>query len=332
MHEKAQRNTMHVFDYDAASLSERDTKNVNECIPFKDTDSVTWINVDRVPPFQALEELRLGFDLHPVVEEDIVVLDQRPKAEVQDAYIFVRLKMLRPDKEGKVISEQVSMVVARHFLLTFQEGIAGDTFEPVRSLIRKADHRIRTQGTDYLAYELIDSVATGFFDVLEDVNERLDVLEKQIAHDPSSKHLHSLFTMKRDLLSLRKAAWPLREIVSSLERSATPLIDQSTKIYLRDLFTKLIQVTDTADVYREMLTSVQDMYHLRVNSRTNDVMKMLTVITTTFMPLTFIASIYGMNFSHLPGLDARWGPLVVLLTMAAIGTMMVSFFRNKGWV
>lgn len=326
-------NRIHVFDYNKGSLTEKEATNINECIPYKDTDSVTWINIDRVPPIEFVEKLRLGFDLHPVIEDDILALHQRPKVEILDDYLFVRLRMFHLDHHAKKArSEQVSIVVAKRFLITFQQGIAGDTFELVRTLIRKDNHRIRTAGTDYLCYELIDSMVLGFFDILEHISNRIEHIEREIVRDINPRSLQSLNTLKSELIGLRRAAWPLREVITQLERSPSPLVKDDTRIYLRDVYTKLIQVTESLEIYREMISSLQDFYHLRVNSKTNDVMKVLTVITTIFMPLSFVVGFYGMNFAHLPGAQSPMGPFYVFVALLVITIAMLGVFIYKRWL
>ena len=329
----APANRTYVFDYDVKSLREHEAPDINDCILYKETDSVTWINVDNVPPISFLEELRLGFDLHPVIIDDILTLHQRPKIEVLDKYVFIRLKTIRFDAQTrKMRHEQISVVLAPRFVLTFQQGVSGDPFDGVRNLIRKEGSRIRSQGTDYLCYELLEAVVEDFFSVLEHVSLRIDELERHIVRDPSTSVLHALNTLKSELLSLRKAAWPIREIITHLERAEIPMIRETTRIYLRDSYTKLIHVTESLEIYRETISSLQDFYHLRVNSRTNEVMKFLTIIATIFMPLTLLASIYGMNFTYLPALDARWAPAAITFVMVLIALIMLAFFRKKGWI
>ena len=211
MKQDVQPNHVQVFDYGPSTFEEKSTLDINECIPYKDTDTVTWINVDSVPPISFLQELRLGFDLHPVIESDIQTLNQRPKVEILENYLFLRLKMVYFDERVKKVKhEQVSMVVAPRFLITFQQGVTGDVFEPVRALIRSKDHRILSQGTDFLCYELIDAMVSGFFGVLEHIGTRIEHLEQEIHRQTHHRSLRSLDALKRELLNLRRASWPLR--------------------------------------------------------------------------------------------------------------------------
>jgi magnesium transporter len=325
-------NQVHVFDYSPSTLEEKNTNDINECIPYKDTNTVTWINVDSAPPIHFLEKLRLGFELHPVIENDILATQQRPKLEVLDKYLFFRTKMMRVDAMRKIHQEQISMVVAQRFLLTFQEGVKGDTFEPVRTLIRNGEHRIRKHGTDYLCYELIDSVVDGYFEVLELCSTRIDEVEREIVRDINPKSLRALDSLRRELMTLRKTAWPMREIITNIERDSSTLIKSGTQIYFRNVFTKLVQVTENIDTYREMISSLQDFYHMKVNGRTNEVMKFLTVITTIFMPLTLFVGYFGSNFTHLPFIDSPYAPGASLLAMAGLVVAMLAYFKYKQWL
>ena len=300
---------------------------------FKETPSITWINIDKVPPIMFLKELQLGFDLHPVVIEDILNLNQRPKIEILDDYIYTVLKMLRLDEEKKrIIPEQVSIVLSHKFLITFQQGVRGDTFQPVRDLIGKTGTRIRTQGTDYLCYELIDSVVANYFDILEHFSNKIEVLEKEIATRPNSKTLHSIYSLKRTILHFRKSVWPLREVISMLERGESQLIKKSTRIYLRDLYDQMVQIVDAIDTYRDILSGLLDLYLSNVSNRTNSIMKVLTIITTVFMPLSFMTGYYGMNFSHLPGLNSNIAPILLTAAMLFVFAGMLWFFKKKQWL
>lgn len=326
-------NRVHVFDYGSTAFEEKETRDINECVRYKDTDTVTWINIDSAPPVSFLRELRLGFDLHPVIEQDILTLNQRPKVEILDKYIFLRLKMLRVEAGARRIKhEQVSFVVAPRFVITFQQGLRGDVFDHVREAIRSDDHRIRTTGTDYLAYELLDAIVDGFFDVLDFCSTRIDEIEKEIIRDINPHSLRSLDALKREIMHLRKTAWPLRELLSTLERTGSSLVRPETQIYFRDVLAKLAQVTENADMYREMASSLQDFYHMRVNSRTNEVMKFLTVITTIFMPLTLFVGFFGVNFTYLPFVDHLYAPVISLGAMAVLAVGMLMYFKYKEWL
>lgn len=327
------KNNVYLFDYDEKHLEEKAISNINECIPYKETKTVTWINIDSVPPVSFLEELRLGFDLHPVVEEDILNVNQRPKVEELENYIFIALKMFVFNKKTKTIHpEQVSIILANNFILTFQQGIKGDNFEPIRSLLRQGKPRIRSSGTDYLCYEFINSIVINYFTMLEDFSNYIDELEKEMIEKPTPHTLNKIYHFKRQILDLRKSAWPLRETIHTLERSESKLIKNSTKIYLRDVYENLIQVVDIIETYRDILSGMLDVYLSSISNKTNAVMKVLTIITTIFMPISFLAGFFGMNFRYLPGLETVYGPIYLSLFMLFIFAGMLLFFRNKKWL
>ncbi|MFA6427509.1 MAG: magnesium/cobalt transporter CorA [Candidatus Magasanikbacteria bacterium] len=326
-------NQISVFDYDVQNFEEKESATLSECVHYKHTPSVTWINIDRVPPADFLERLGLGFDLHPVILEDIENINQRPKVEIMDDYVYVSVKMLTPDEKTKKINtEQVSIIAATKFVITFQQGLKGDTFEPVRALIRKGHTRIRSLGTDYLLYELVDSVVNKYFNVLETFGERIEALEQEVVRSPSNKTLRTIHTLKRDILQVRKSVWPLREVVSILERGETTLLKKSTRIYFRDIYERLIQIIDSLETYRDILSGLLDVYLSSVSNRLNGVMKVLTIITTIFMPLSFLAGLYGMNFTYMPGLHSIWGFPLMVISMSVIFLGMIVYFNKKGWI
>jgi len=241
---------------------------------------------------------------------------------------------LTPDKTNKHAfnSEQVSIVMASKFVITLQQGIRGDAFDHPRELIRKEKTRIRALGTDYLAYELIDGIVNNYFKVLEDFGDRIEDLESDLIKNPGQKTLRSIYALKREVLSLRKAVWPLREVVDILERGDSPLIKKDTRIYLRDIYDRVVQAMDTLETYRDMASGMLDIYLSSVSNRLNGVMKVLTIITTIFMPLSFLAGLYGMNFHQMPGLDSPIGFDMMVGLMALVFVGMLMFFKKKGWL
>ncbi len=326
-------NLISIIDYDTHELVEKQTDSLSECVYYKDTPSVTWIDIDNVPPMTFLEELKLGFNLHPVVVEDILNINQRPKIEILEDYISVIFKMMMVKDQGKrIVSEQVSLVISDKFILTFQQGVRGDTFERVRDLLRKQGTRIRSLGTDYLAYELIDSVVQNYFKILENLSERIEFLEKEVVKTPTPKVLNSIYQLKREVLHVRKSVWPLREVVSIMERGDSPLIKKGTRIYLRDIYERLIQIIDGLETYRDILSGLLDVYLSVSSNRTNAIMKVLTIITTIFMPLSFLAGFYGMNFVHLPGLTSPYGPIFITILMLLVLMVMLLYFNRKKWL
>ncbi|PIT87358.1 MAG: magnesium and cobalt transport protein CorA [Candidatus Magasanikbacteria bacterium CG10_big_fil_rev_8_21_14_0_10_40_10] len=326
-------NEIEVFDYDQTQVVEKKVKSIEDCVVFKDTPSITWINIDKVPPISFLKQLRLGFDLHPVVVEDILNMNQRPKVEFLDDYIFLTMRMMRPDKKtAKFTTEQVSIVISHKYLMTFQQGVKGDTFEPVRKIIRQPGTRLRSLGTDYLCYELINSMINGYFEILENFNDTIEKMEKAISTHPSANIINSIHSLKRQLFNLRRAVWPLREAISVIEHADCPLIKKATRIYLRDSYERLVQIIDTIEIYRDILSGLLDLYLSTISNRTNSVMKVLTMIATIFMPLSFLAGVYGMNFQHLPGLASPLGPLAITGVMLAVFIGMLFFFKSKKWL
>jgi magnesium transporter len=321
-----------MIDYGDSSFQETELERVEECFPYRDQPTVTWINVEGVQDVGLLERLGNCFQLHPLILEDILNTEQRPKIDDMGNYIYVVLKMIDFDEAADaIVSEQVSLVLGENFVISFQEGRKGDVFEPVRERIRSGRGRIRRLGADYLAYALIDSIVDRYFYILERIGEQIETQEEALLDSPSQETLQCIHRLKRDMLSLRKSIWPLREAVASLEKSESDLIRETTGIFLRDVHDHVIQVIDTVETYRETLASYVDIYLSSVSNRMNQVMKVLTIIATIFMPLTFIAGIYGMNFHFMPELGWRWGyPLALLLMVGAAGAML-HFFKRRNW-
>jgi len=321
-----------VIDYDASGFLEKEAASVEECFPFKETSTVTWINVDGVQDASVIEQLGARFDIHPLVLEDIMTTTQRPKSEDLGNAVFVVLRMIeiagdRPDMQ----TDQLSLILGPNFVLSFQE-TPGDCLDPVRERIRSGKGRIRRLGPDYLAYAIVDAVVDNYFYVLEKLGERIDALEETLTEEPHRGLLHEIHALKRQMISLRKSVWPLREVVSGLERMETPLVKKSTGVFLRDLYDHAIQVIDTVESFREMLTSMVETYLSSVSNRMNEIMKVLTIISTVFIPITFLVGLYGMNFVHMPEIRWRWGyAFVWALILGSVGTMFV-FFRRKKWL
>ncbi len=328
---KTERVRIRVINYDENQLLEKEIKKVEECLPFKEKPTVTWINIEGIHQVNVLKKISDCFSLHPLVMEDILDTEERPKMEYYEDYIFIVLKMVYTEEEdSKVGYEQVSLVLGPNFVLSFQEK-EGDVFEPVRERIRNKG-RIRKQGADYLTYSLVDAIVDGYFIVLEKLGERIEFVEEKLLTNPTSQNLQEIHELKREIMLLRKSVWPLREIISGLERGESPLIQKSTAVYLRDVYDHVIQIIDTIETLREMLTGMLDIYLSSISNKMNEVMKVLTVIATIFIPLTFVAGVYGMNFEYMPELKWRWGYPLVLLVMLAVGISMLIFFRKRKWL
>jgi magnesium transporter len=321
-----------IFDYDESQFQEKEVQSVEECFPFKDEPTVTWVNIDGVHDVGIVGKIGEYFGVHPLVQEDIVHTGQRPKMEDFDDYLYIVVKMLFFDEErGEISAEQVSLIVGDRYVISFQER-EGDVFEPVRERLRSRKGRIIKQGADYLAYVLIDTIVDNYFAILEKTGDRVESLEEELITDPSPETLTVMQRMKREMIFLRKSIWPLREVISGLERDESPIIKESTHVYLRDVYDHTIQVMDTVEALRDMIGGMLDIYLSSVSNRMNEVMKVLTIIATIFIPLTFIAGIYGMNFENMPELKVPWAYPVVWVVMVTVGILMVAYFKRKRWL
>jgi len=321
-----------VIDYDDKNFQEKIIANIEEVLPFKDTPTVTWININGLHDVDFIEKIGNNFEMHPLTLEDIVNTGQRPKYEDFDQYIFVTLKILMFDEEKKeIISEQVSLVFGANFVISFQE-IEGDVFNPIRERIRNAKGRIRKMGPDYLAYSLLDAVVDNYFYILEKFGEKIEGMEEDLVANPTPQTLQAIHDLKRDAIFLRKSVWPLREVAGGLERSESILIKKETHIFLRDVYDHTIQVIDTIETFRDMVSGMLDIYLSSVSNRMNEVMKVLTIFAAIFIPLTFMAGVYGMNFEFMPELKWKWGYFALLGLMAVVGFGMLFHFRRKKWI
>lgn len=321
-----------IMDYSDMGLEEAETETIEACFPFKDKPTNTWINIEGIHDVKVLERLGECYGFHSLILEDILNTDQRPKMEDHGEYIYVVLKMLNSDKNNSVVIEQISLLLGKNFVISLQEGLEGDVFNPVRERIRSGKGRIRKMGSDYLAYALLDSIVDNYFIVLEKLGEKIEVLEEELITNPKRETLHAIHNLKREMIFLRKSVWPLREVISGLERGESLLISESTRIFLRDLYDHTIQVIDTVETFRDMLSGMLDIYLSSISNKMNEVMKVLTIIATIFIPLTFIAGVYGMNFRYMPEIEWQWGYPLSLLLMGGVAIIMLIFFRKKRWI
>ncbi|SDS32263.1 magnesium transporter [Halopseudomonas xinjiangensis] len=320
-----------LIEYDDDEYTDIDDVDPERIARLRHTDKVSWLNVDGVHKPQLIEALGKELGLHPLVMEDIVNTDQRAKIEDYDGYLYVVLRMLRFSEENNEIqSEQLSLVLGPHFVLSLQEE-PGDVFEAVRDRLR-AGRRIRFMQADYLAYALLDAVVDHYFVMLEQLGDQIEALEDELIATPSPDTLGKIHHYKREMLLLRKSVWPLREVLSRLSRDENPLISPETRLFLRDVYDHAIHVVETVDTFRELLVGMLDLYMSSVGNRMNEVMKVLTIFATLFMPLTFIAGVYGMNFEYMPELEWRYGYPMVWMVMIATVIGLVVFFRRRGWL
>jgi magnesium transporter len=320
-----------VIDYDATHFEEKIVGKISECFPFRDTETVTWINVDGLGNPKLIEDLGKCFTIHPLIVEDIFNTGQRPKMEDMDQYIYLNLKMLSyPDATKDIKIEHISMVIGHNFLISFQEDI-GDVFDPVRERIRK-DGRIRKFGPDYLAYALIDGIVDNYFSVLEKLEEQIEDLEEELVASPTPVSIQKISRLKKDMIFLRKSVWPLREMINTLEQSESTLIQEPTRIYLRDVYNHTIQVIDTLETFRDMVSGMIDIYLSGLSYKMNEIMKVLTLIATIFIPLTFVVGLYGMNFKYMPEIEWEFGYYSVLVVMGVMVAGMLIYYRKKKWI
>ena len=321
-----------VIDFDEKNVQETEAKRMEEYFPFKDTPTVTWINIDGLHDVDMIEKIGIHFNLHPLILEDILNTNQRPKYEDFEDFLYIVLKMLSYDEvENEINAEQVSIVIGPNFVLSFQER-EGDVFNPVRDRIRNAKGRIRKMGADYLAYALLDAVVDHYFIVLENLGEKIEGMEDELVTNPSPETLQKIHVLKRETIFLRKSVWPLREVVDGLDRKETRHIRKTTHIYLRDVYDHTIQIIDTVETFRDLIAGMLDIYLSSISNKMNNVMKVLTIIATIFIPLTFIAGIYGMNFKYMPELEWRWSYPIVWGIMIFITASMVCYFIRKDWL
>lgn len=323
-----------ILHYGDGGYSHKSYDSIHECPLVKNAPGVTWINVDGVHDMNVLEKLGSCFGLHPLVLEDIANTDQRPKFEDYGDYIYIVQKMLNaPDKEGDIQAEQCSIILGPNYVISFQEdGKEGDVFGTIRERIKNAKGRITEMGADYLAYSLIDSVVDNYFLILEGLGEKIEDQEDELVARPDPDTLRSIHSLKRDMIFLRRSVWPLREVISAFDRAETPLVREQTRVYLRDVYDHTIQVIDTIETYRDMLSGMLDIYLSSVSNRMNEVMKVLTIIATIFIPLTFLAGVYGMNFKFLPELEWHYGYLGFWIICLATVVAMFFFFKRKKWL
>jgi magnesium transporter len=335
---KLDKTQIRIIDYNESSIEEKTVAAIEECFPFKEKPTITWINIDGLHEVDQIEKIGDYFNIHPLILEDIANTGQRPKLDSFENGLFLALKMLTINRDShKIQSEQFSFVVGRNFVISFQERI-GDVFEPVRNRIRKQMSRTRFMKSDYLAYTLVDAVVDGYFSVLETISERIEAVEEQLIKAPGPEALEVIYELKRELIYMRKAVWPLREVIGGLERMESDFVHDSTHIYLRDLYEHTVQVIDTVETFRDMVTGLLDIYLSSVSNKMNEVMKVLTIIATIFIPLGFLAGIYGMNFDtsvsafNMPELGLRYGYILFWVLAALVSGTLFIFFKRKKWL
>ncbi|OGI15646.1 magnesium and cobalt transport protein CorA [Candidatus Micrarchaeota archaeon RBG_16_49_10] len=328
---KTQITTIKVIEYNEEAFEEREAKTVEECFG-KKAKTVKWINIDGIHDIGVIEKIGKHFDMHPLMLEDILNTEQRPKIEYYDGHIFIVLKTLEYyDIYGELKVEQISLIVGPDFVITFMER-ESTIFDSVKARLRSGKGRIRKHGSDYLAYTLLDAIVDNYFVILEKLGDKIEDLEENLIKNPTAKTLNKIQGLKKDMIFLRRSLWPLREVIKAFEREEVPLIKKATKIYLKDVYDHTIQVIDTVETYRDLVSGMLDIYLSSISNRMNEVMKTLTIISTIFIPLTFLAGIYGMNFRYMPELEWKNGYLLFWIIILVVLVIMVKYFKRQKWI
>ena len=321
-----------LMNYDQERLEEKVLKRIEESFACKDTPPVSWINIDGLHEVEVIEKIGTHFGIHPLTMEDIVNTGQRPKVEDFEDYIYLVFKMLKFDEAtSHIASEQVSLVLSSYYLISFQE-TEGDVFNFVRERIRKGRGRIRKSGPDYLAYALIDAAVDHYFLILEKIGEKIEQLEERLHVQPTPEILQAIHDLKRELIYFRKQVWPIREVLNTWQKTESTLMQDANKVFIRDVYDHTIQVIDTIESFRDIVSGMMDLYLSAVSNKMNEVMKVLTIMATIFIPLTFVAGIYGMNFKYMPELEWKWSYLVLWMVLIAIFFGMIFYFKRKKWL
>jgi len=331
---RADKAYISVANYDGDGFTETKDVPLGDLKKLTERQGVTWIQVQGLTA-KAVEGIGQQFTIHPLVLEDILHTNQRPKVADYGDYLCVIVKSLTITAESDDYeAEQVSLILGPNYVISFVESLVGgkDVLASVYERVRGGRGKICRLGADYLFYALLDSIVDHYFLVLEHLGEKIELLENQIANQPRPELLQELHELKHDMLFLRKSVWPVRELVSVLERGETSHIKDSTVVYLRDIYDHVIQVIETVEIYRDMLSGMLDIYLSSISNRMSEVMKMLTIISTIFIPLTFIAGVYGMNFTHMPELEWEYGYPMIVSIMLGISLLMVRYFRQKKWL
>ncbi len=331
--ERDQKVKIRLFAYDQNTVEEKSLDNIEESFPYKEKTLTTWINIDGLNNIDLIEKIGSNFNIHPLVLEDILNTHQRPKLDDYDEYTYLVFRIVSCGKEqNELESEQISVILGKNYVISFQEK-EGDVFEPIRERIRNGKGRIRKGGPDYLVYALMDAVVDNYFVTLEHIGETIEDLEDKLISDPQPENLHLIHELRREMITLRKSIWPLREVINSMLRGDVELIQQETGIFLRDVYDHTIQIIDTIESYRDIISGMLDTYLSSVSNRMNEVMKVLTIIATIFIPLTFLAGVYGMNFHHMPELDWTWiYPYGFWILMIIVAGIMIFYFKRKKWI
>lgn len=321
-----------LIDYDQNNAIRKVDITPKGCLPYLEKNTVSWIDIQGLGSENILREIGEMFKLHPLLLEDVVNAPQRPKVEIHKDHLLIIAQMVRATKEEDGFErEQVGFVLGKDYLLTCQEDQITDSFDLVRERIRTNQGRVRELGVDYLTYLLLDALIDGYFPVAEDYEQRIEAIEDQIIRNPNRQMMEELYNVRRELLALRRLIWPLQTVLNTLRRDNSGLISAEVQMYLRDCYDHALQISEIIEAYRELASSLMEVYQSSMGNRMNEIMKFLTVISTIFIPLTFIAGVYGMNFKYMPELETKWGYFACWAFMLAIAFGLVYYFWRQGW-
>ncbi len=320
-----------IIDYSKEHYDRFETSSVEDAFRFEDASHITWINVNGLSNTKAIITLGNHFDLHPLIQEDIVTTHQRPKIDEYDDYLFLVFKMLHYNDSEQLTIEHISMIMGKDYVLTFQES-EGDVFNELRERLEHDRGRIRGAGSDYLMFAILDAVVDNYFTVIEFLSNKIEILEDKLFDNKDDQNMsEEIQELKKEVLKIRRAVQPLREVINRLEKIETPLIEERTNKYIRDLYDHIIQVNENVEIYRDMIWGLMDMYMTTISNKMNEVMKVLTIMASIFIPLTFLAGIYGMNFDNMPELHTENGYFYLLGFMVLVILAMVWYFKRKNW-
>ena len=321
-----------IVDYNRQIFTERIAKSLDEILPYRETETVTWVHIEGLHDTGLIESIGRHFDIHPLVLEDILNTHQRPKFEDFEDYLFIVLKGLSLETGGFTVHyEQISILVMKKFVFTFKEK-QDELFYPVRRRLADGKGRSRSRGADYLAYVILDTIVDHYFSVQDSLDEVVESVEDKLLSGPTAQTLADIQRLKRELIFIRKSVSPVRELLTAIERSASPLIQEQTQVYLRDVYDHAIRVTEAVDSHRDLITGMLDIYLSSISNKLNEVMKVLTVFASIFIPLTFIAGIYGMNFEYMPELKWKWAYPALWFVFVTIPVALLIYFKKKKWL
>ncbi|EAP86482.1 magnesium/cobalt transporter CorA [Croceibacter atlanticus] len=321
-----------VFDYTADYYEYKESNSIEDAFDKRNTKHISWININGLHNTEEIEKLGEHYNIHPLILEDIVDTAQRPKIDEYANYLFIVFKMMYHREDGEFINEHMSLIMGEDYVLTFQES-DGDVFDGLRSRIANSKGRIRNNGADYLMFAILDAVVDNYFTVMETISDKVETLEDLLFAQEDTKDItQDIQDLKREILKIRRATLPLREVVNRIEKIDSPLIEEKTSTFLRDLYDHIIQVNESVDIYREMIWGLMDMYMTTISNKMNEVMKVLTIMASIFIPLTFMAGIYGMNFEYIPELQFKYGYFYLWGAMLIVFFGLLWYFKRKKWL